>query len=111
SAGHHRADTGRGALHRFEPPGRPTRGQAVILALAAALAIVVQDHTPLRSAAQSGATELTTLWQGDVLEIRGERAGYLQVYNYRRERGGYLRSEAVRPLGLTASDAPELLAV
>jgi hypothetical protein len=83
----------------------------VIFALAAALAIVVQDHTPLRSAAQSGATELTTLWQGDVLEIRGERAGYLQVYNYRRERGGYLRSETVRPLGLGADDAPELLAV
>jgi hypothetical protein len=82
-----------------------------MLALAAALAIVVQDHTPLRSAAQSGATELTTLWQGDVLEVRGERAGYLQVYNYRRERGGYLRSEAVRPLGLTPGDAPELLAV
>jgi hypothetical protein len=82
-----------------------------MLALAAALAIVVQDHTPLRSAAQSGATELTTLWQGDVLEVRGERAGYLQVYNYRRERAGYLRSEAVRPLGLTPGDAPELLAV
>jgi hypothetical protein len=83
----------------------------VILVLAAALAIVVQDHTPLRSAAQSGATELTTLSQGDVLEVRGEHAGYLQVYNYRRERGGYLRSDAVRSLGLTANDAPELLAV
>jgi len=83
----------------------------VILAAAAALAIVVADRTSLRSAAQSGATELTTLWQGDVLEIRGERAGYLQVYNYRRERGGYLRGEAVRPLGLTESDAPGLLAV
>jgi hypothetical protein len=83
----------------------------VILAMAAALAIVVADHTPLRSASQSAATELTTLWQGDVLEIRGERAGYLQVYNYRRERGGYLRSDAVRPLGLTESDAPALLAV
>jgi hypothetical protein len=83
----------------------------VILAVAAALAIVVADHTSLRSGAQSGATELTTLWQGDVLEVRGERAGYLQVYNYRRERGGYLRSESVRPLGLTESDAPQLLAV
>jgi hypothetical protein len=82
-----------------------------MLALAAALAIVVQDHTPLRAAAQSGATELTTLSQGDVLEVRGEHAGYLQVYNYRRERGGYLRSEAVRSVGLTANDAPELLAV
>jgi len=83
----------------------------VILAMAAALAIVVQDHTSLRSAAQSGATELTTLWQGDVLEVRGERAGYLQVYNYRRERGGYLRSDTVRPLGVTEQDAPDLLAV
>ena len=82
-----------------------------MLALAAALAIVVQDHTPLRSAAQSSATELTTLSQGDVLEVRGEHAGYLQVYNYRRERGGFLRSDTVRSLGLTATDAPELLAV
>src|SRR5580704_9477120 len=83
----------------------------MIFAMAAALAIVVQDHTPLRSAAQSGATELTTLSQGDVLEVRGEHAGYLQVYNYRRERGGYLRSDAVRQLGVAANDAPELLAV
>lgn len=83
----------------------------MILVLAAALAIVVQDHTPLRSSAQSGATELTTLSQGDVLEVRGEHAGYLQVYNYRRERGGYLRSEAVRQFGVAANDAPELLAV
>jgi hypothetical protein len=82
-----------------------------MLALAAALAIVVQDHTPLRAAAQTSATELTTLSQGDVLEVRGEHAGYLQVYNYRRERGGYLRSEAVRSVGVSANDAPELLAV
>jgi hypothetical protein len=83
----------------------------VILALAATLAIVVQDHAPLRAGPQSGASELTALWQGDVLEVRGERAGYLKVYDYRRERGGYLRSEAVRPVGLTEADAPELLAV
>jgi hypothetical protein len=83
----------------------------VILAVAATLAIVVQDRTPLRAAPKSSATELTALWQGDVLEVRGERAGYLKVYDYRRERGGYLRSEAVRPLRLTEADAPELLAV
>jgi hypothetical protein len=83
----------------------------VILAVAATLAIVVQDHTPLRAAPRSSATELIALWQGDVLEVRGERAGYLKVYDYRRERGGYLRSDAVRPLHLTEADAPELLAV
>ncbi|HTY93099.1 MAG TPA: hypothetical protein VMC02_04370 [Steroidobacteraceae bacterium] len=80
-------------------------------ALATALAIVVQDHTALRAGAQSGALELTTLWQGDVVEVRAERAGYLQVYNDRRERGGYLRSDAVRPLALTPAEAPALLAV
>lgn len=82
-----------------------------MLALTATLAIVVRDHTSLRAEPRSGATEMTALWQGDVVEVRGERAEYLKVYDYRRERGGYLRSEAVRPLGLTEADAPELLAV
>lgn len=83
----------------------------MFLALTAALAIVVQDHASLRAAPRSSAPELAALWQGDLLEIRGERAGYLKVYNYRRERGGYLRSDAARSLGLTPADAPELLAV
>ena len=82
----------------------------MIPALAATLAIVVQDHTSLRSAPQSSSAELTTLWQGDVLEIRGEREGYLKVYNYRRERGGYIKSGSARQVGLTETDAAELLA-
>ena len=81
------------------------------LALAATLAIVAQDRTPLRAAPRAQATELTTLWQGEVLEVRNERAGYLKVYDYRRERGGYLKSELVRPIGLSEADAPALLAV
>jgi hypothetical protein len=83
----------------------------VILAFAATLAIVVRDHTSLRAAPNSSATELTALWQGDVLEIRGERAGYFKVYDYRRERGGYLAGEAVRPIELSEANAPQLLAV
>jgi hypothetical protein len=83
----------------------------VIPALAATLAIVVQDHTPIRAAPSSGGAQLTALSQGDVLEIRGERAGYLKVYNYRRERGGYLREDKVRPIGLNEAEAPQLLAV
>lgn len=83
----------------------------MILALAAALAIVVQDHASVRSAPKASATELTTLWQGDVLEIRGQSAGYLKVYNYRRERGGYLKNEAVRPVAFNEANAPELLAI
>jgi hypothetical protein len=83
----------------------------VILALAATLAIVVQDHAALRAAPRSGATELTRLWQGDVLEVRGEHAGYLTVYDYRRERGGYLRGDAARQIDLSETAASELLAV
>jgi len=83
----------------------------VILALAATLAIVVQDHAALRAAPRSSATELARLWQGDVLEIRGESAGYLKVYDHRRERGGYLREDAARPVELSETAAPDLLAV
>ena len=82
-----------------------------MLALAAALAIVVQDHAALRAAPRSGATELTRLWQGDVLEVRGEHAGYLKVYDYRRERGGYLREDAARQVDLSETGASDLLAV
>ena len=82
-----------------------------MLLLAAALAIVTQDHTALRAASRPRAAELATLWQGEVLEVRDEQAGYLKVYDYRRERGGYVKSEAVRSIGLTETDAPALLAV
>jgi hypothetical protein len=83
----------------------------MILALAAAIAIVALDHTSLRAAPRADTTELTALSQGDVVEIRGERAGYLKVYDYHRERGGYLRRESVRPVALTEAAAPEMLAV
>ncbi len=53
-----------------------------------------------------GRRELTPLWQGDVLEVRGERAGYLQVYDYQRERGGYLRRDAARPVDLSEACCP-----
>jgi hypothetical protein len=83
----------------------------MFLALTASLAIVVGDHASVRSTPRSTATELTTLWQGDVIEIRGEQAEYLKVYSYRRERGGYLRNEAVRKVSFTEAEAPSLLAV
>jgi Bacterial SH3 domain len=82
-----------------------------MLAIVAALAIVVQDHTSLRAAPRSDATVLTTLWQGDVLEVREERADYLKVYDYRHERSGYVRSDRARPVGTTVADAAPLLAI
>ena len=83
----------------------------MIPALVATLAIVVQDHAALRAAPRSSSVALARLWQGDVLEIRGEHAGYLKVYDYRRERGGYLQGDTARRVELSETAAPELLAV
>lgn len=74
-------------------------------------AIVVQDETPLRAAAKDSAKPHTLLFQGEALEVRGETLEYLQVYDYRRERGGYVPLSAVRRFELKANEAPELLAV
>jgi len=76
-----------------------------------ATAIVVQDSTPLRAAAKDSAQQQAVLWQGDALEVRGRRLDYLQVYDHRRERAGFVRAAQVRMLSLRPQDAPELLAV
>lgn len=83
----------------------------MMLAFTAVLAIVIQDHAALRAAPHARGTELERLWQGDVLEVRGEHAGYLQVYDHRRERAGYLREDAGRTMDLTETSASDILAV
>jgi hypothetical protein len=82
----------------------------VLLALAL-IAIVVQDQTPLRAAPRDTALQQAVLWQGDTLEIRGERLDFLQVYDHRRERTGYVRARQVRTYMMDPASAPELLAV
>jgi hypothetical protein len=74
-------------------------------------AIVVLDQVPLRAAARDSAQQQAVLWQGDSLEVRGRRLDYLQVYDHRRERAGYVRASQVRLLPLEADDAADLLAV
>jgi len=74
-------------------------------------ALVTQDATALRSGARSAGTPLALLSQGELLELRGERLDYLQVYDLGRERGGYVRANSVRPLTLAPEEAPELLAL
>ena len=46
----------------------------------------------LRAAPRDSAQQQALLWQGELLEVRGERLDYLQVYDYRRERGGFVRA-------------------
>lgn len=51
------------------------------------------------------------LWQGDSLELRGETLDYLQVYDHRRERAGFIKALQVRQLALNKENPPDLLAV
>ncbi len=81
------------------------------LVAAATLAIVTQDQSVLRAAPRESAQQQTVLSQGDTLEVRGEKQDYLQVYDHRRERAGYVRASQVRRTSLTSAEAPELLAV
>ncbi len=74
-------------------------------------AIVVQDQVPLRAAPRATAPQQAVLWQGDTLEVRGERLDYLQVYDHRRERAGYVQTWQVRTYPLDPSSAAELLAI
>ena len=82
-----------------------------MLAAAISLAIVTQDQLPLRAAPRDSARAQALLWQGDALEVRGTRGDFLQVYDHRLERAGYVRAARVRPVGLKPASAPELLAV
>ncbi len=81
------------------------------LAGAANLAIVLQDEVALRPAPRNSVRPNALLWQGQIVEVRGERLDYLQIYDYGAERGGYVRASQVRRTALEPREAPEFLAV
>lgn len=89
----------------------PAPAPALPAAAPASYAIVVRDQTALRAAPHEAAQQQALLWQGEVVEVRGERVDHLQVWDYRRERGGFVDAGRVRRTSLAAADAPELLAV
>jgi hypothetical protein len=77
----------------------------------AAIAIVALDQSPLKAAPKDSATQQAVLWQGDALEIRGQRLDYLQVYDHRRERAGYVHVSQVRVVSTEPESADQLRAV
>jgi hypothetical protein len=74
-------------------------------------AIVVVDQAALRAAPRDSAQQQAQLRQGELLEVRGERLDYLQVWDHQRERGGFIRASSLRRLTTNAADAPDLLAI
>lgn len=83
----------------------------LIVSALAALAIVTQDQAALRAAPRDSAPQQVQLWAGDSLEVRAEKGDFLQVWDHRRERGGYIRASQVRSYAMTPADAPGLLAI
>jgi len=75
------------------------------------VALVADDPAVLRNAPRDDAPAQATLWRGDWLEVRGETAGFLRVYDHRHERPGYVRPTIVRVHRLEAASTPELAAV
>ncbi|WP_431288414.1 hypothetical protein [Roseateles chitinivorans] len=73
-------------------------------------ALVVQDNVAMRAAAKDSSPAQAQLWRGEALEIRGERPDHFQVYDYRRERGGFVRKTALLPLNGPAAQPDALLA-
>jgi len=74
-------------------------------------AIITRDRTSLRAAPRASAQQQALLWQGEMVEIRGERQDYLHVYDYKRERAGFVHASHAQRIKLTAGEAPDLLAV
>lgn len=92
---------GVGLAHAAEPAPPPANP----------LAVVTQDGVELRAQARHSAASQAVLWQGENLEVRGSTLDYLQVYDHRIERAGYVRASRVRIVSMRPDDAPELLAI
>lgn len=75
------------------------------------IGIVLRDHVELKPAPRESARPHAVLWQGEAVEVRGERLDYLQVWEHRRERGGFLRASQVRRFKVVAEEVPELLSI
>jgi hypothetical protein len=84
---------------------------AVTMAVTMIVALVTQDQVPLRAAPRDSAPRQVELTRGDWLEVRGERLGFVQVWDHRHERAGYVRRDRVRTYPLDEASAPALHAV
>jgi hypothetical protein len=76
----------------------------------ASFAIVTTDNSALRASPKESGVLHASLSQGDIVEIRSSRLDYLGVYDYRRERAGFIKASLVRPTRNAPEEASELRA-
>jgi hypothetical protein len=82
-----------------------------VIAVAMVVALVADDGVNLRAAPRELAAIQAQLVRGDWLEVRGEVPGWLQVYDHRRERPGYVRPASVRVHPVEPASVPALRAI
>jgi hypothetical protein len=86
-----------------------TKADAAELPVFPRAGLVVQD-SPLRGAPRDTASLQAQMGRGEALEIRAERGDHWQVWDYRRERGGWMRKGQVLMLPRGDGASTELLA-
>src|SRR5205823_369473 len=74
-------------------------------------AIVTHDRAILHGSPRDSSPRHAVLFEGDVLEVRDEKSSYLEVYDHRRERAGFVRAWQVKTYPIVPESASELLAV
>jgi hypothetical protein len=84
---------------------------SILVAALASAAIVQTDGVALRATAADSAAQHAALTQGDLLEVRGTRLDYLQVYDHRRERAGFVKASSVRTIHLDTTQSSHFLSV
>lgn len=86
-----------------------TQAEAAELPAFPRAGLVVQD-APLRGAPRDTASLQAQMGRGEALEIRAERGDHWQVWDYRRERGGWMRKGQVLLVPRGEGASAELLA-
>ena len=91
----------------------PTAPPSVVptIAPSANTGLVLRDQTSLRSAPSDSSQVHAVLSAGDLMEVRGARLDYLQVYDHKRERAGFVRASSIKRLSMSTDEAPELATV
>lgn len=73
------------------------------------MGLVMQQTVSMKAAPKDSARELAVLWQGEWVEVRDKRINYLEVYDHKRERAGYVKVSHLRESKFHQSETGEFL--